>query len=610
MIHYEVSIARPNDHFFQIKIRFTPTSANAKSCRIRLPSWIPGSYMVRDFARQVRGLQVFCSSIGGHASKRQATPVRPLDKDSWEFAITPSCSEVAIRYEVYAFDNSVRTAYLDQYRGFFNASSLLFAVEGAEAQPCEVLLTKPSGMISRDGGRVKLATGLSPVKLDRDGFGTYAARDYDELIDCPVEISAFEEFSFKAGGAQHRFTLSGSLGEYTDLARLRHDVQRICQTQCAFFEPETQKAPFKHYSFMLSVLGNGYGGLEHRNSTALICSRRDLDPNNSEYQTLLGLISHEYFHSWNVKRIKPQVFAPYQLQQENYTRLLWLFEGFTSYYDDLLALRSGAITQAQYLDALGKTIGQVHNAAGRHFQSLGESSFFAWTKYYKQDENSPNSIVSYYAKGALVALCLDLEIRHQSKHRKSLDDVMRLLWQKLGRQFDRQGYGLAEDTFPDFVQEACGLNLREQIQRWTETTEELPLESLLATAAVSLESKEVDSLESLWGAKYRVGPQGIEVTQVRSGSIAEASGLAMGDHVIALHRHKVSEALLSSALKRGGSLDLQVFRSEVLLDLKLKIEEAHQKVRLKTWSLRPMVRPNAVARRGLLAWLGKTSDKK
>lgn len=613
---YEISVANVRTHFFQIRFAFIKTGDQTL---LRLPAWIPGSYMIRDFSRHIRGFEVRCkfkdlaqsARTGASASVHVMLNACELDKDTWAIDTSKVDTNASIiaTYEVYAFDRSVRTAYLDHERAFLNASSLLMYVVGAENLACEITLLRPTGI-----ARAKLATGLEPIKVDKAGFGRYLARNYDELIDCPVEMAAFAEFSFSAGGAQHRFVVTGA--PQSNLSRLAQDVAAICKTQCEFFEPISKKAPFRHYIFMLNVLGSGYGGLEHRNSTALICSRSDLDPANEGYQTLLGLISHEYFHTWNVKRIKPQAFAPYQLREESYTRLLWVFEGLTSYYDDLLALRSGVFSVQDYLRALGKTITQVLNNSGRHHQSLESSSFFAWTKYYKQDENSPNSIVSYYTKGALVGLCLDLSIRLKSKHRYSLDDVMRLLWQKYGRDFDLAGRGLAEGEFSRVVTEACGLDMKREIKAWTQGMGELPLQALLATFGITLTLENLSTLESLLGAKFKTTGLGLEIVQVKSDSSAERAGLASGDTILSCNSVRVTEDGLSSAIRNlnarpstaakktqsvNKDIELLVFRSDALISIVLGASST----KLLRTKLEAAVRPNQPARHAQLAWLGQ-----
>ncbi len=609
-LHYLVQAKNPKNHFFQVTVRWKATQHETL---FKLPSWIPGSYMIRDFARHIRSMQASLDIPSGKGKSRNVAPqvliVREIDKDTWmvDSSAHPVGATITLQYEVYAFDRSVRTAYLDDARAFFNASSLLVCPVGFESSACELTVSAPQGIQS-----ARLATGLRSKKIDRLGFGQYIAKDYDELIDCPVEIADFTEFSFQAAGAKHRFVITGR--QPGDLKQLAKDVAAICQAVNKMFEPKTELAPFKHYVFMLNVLGNGYGGLEHRNSTALICSQADLELGSEGYRTLLGLISHEYFHAWNVKRIKPQVFSPYLLDRENYTRLLWIFEGFTSYYDDLLVLRSGAFSVAQYLNALAKTMSQVQNNPGRQHQSLEASSFYAWTKYYKQDENSPNSIVSYYTKGALVALCLDLSIRLATKQRHSLDDVMTYLWQHYGRDFEQQGRGLKEEEFGDLVERVCGLDLRDEIRSWTQSTSELPLKRLLASFGVTLSIESAETLESLLGAKFRSTGLGIEVTQVKSDSAAEQAGLAFGDTILAVNGMRATESNLMGALRTSSSgtakstprrhktlpIDILAFRADALISLTMRNAPP------KSWvvKLEPLVRTKRTERQALSAWLG------
>jgi len=303
---------------------------------------------------------------------------------------------LTLHYEVLASDRSVRTAWLDATRGFFNATSLCLRVHGHEHAAHELHMARPQGHADW-----KLATALTPVKAARHGFGSYHAASYDELADSPVEMGAFQSLRFTACGVPHRLVISGASASL-DSARLVRDVQRICEEEIRFWSADA-RAPYDRYLFLLSVVDEGYGGLEHRSSTALVCGRRDL-PRLDEakapegYTALLGLFSHEYFHAWNVKRMRPKELARYDYTQENYTGLLWFFEGFTSYYDDLLLRRAGLIDQGAYLKLLAKTINQVLQTPGRHVQSVAQASFDAWVRYYRPDENTPATTVSYYTK--------------------------------------------------------------------------------------------------------------------------------------------------------------------------------------------------------------------
>ena len=269
-------------------------------------------------------------------------------------------------------------------------------------------------------------------------FGRFRASNYDALIDHPVEMGRFQVAWFEVGGCRHEVVVTGRAD--VDFGRLVSDLKPICAQEIALFEPRTRQAPVSRYLFLVMAVGDGYGGLEHRSSTALICSRDDLPWTGMQgtpagYQTFLGLAAHEYFHTWHVKRIKPARFAPYDLDGEVYTELLWVFEGFTSYYDDLMLVRSGVIDTQAYLELMEKNIQRVASNPGRKLQSVAASSFDAWIKYYRPDENTLNAVSSYYVKGSLVALCLDLLIRERTGGQKSLDDVMRLLWQRFGRGF-------------------------------------------------------------------------------------------------------------------------------------------------------------------------------
>jgi predicted metalloprotease with PDZ domain len=488
-----------------------------------------------------------------------------------------------VQYTVYAWDLSVRGAHLDETHGFFNGTSVFLAVEGQTHLPCLLDLAPPAGI---EGWKVY--TSLPEARgtagaARRHGFGLYRAPDYDALIDHPVEMGTPQVASFTAHGAEHELVFTGVLPRL-DLARIAHDVQRICETEIAFFEPHSRRAPFldssDRYVFMTMVTGDGYGGLEHRASTALMAARKDLPVKGQTgqgegYRTFLGLVSHEYFHTWNVKRIKPAVFAPYDLSQPGLTRLLWVFEGFTSYYDDLFLLRSGCITNADYLRTLAKTITGVVRAPGRLKQSVAQSSFDAWTRYYKQDENSPNAIVSYYTKGSLVALGLDLTIRSKSGGVKSLDDVMRLLWQRHGRDFYRGApRGMAEDALPALVREATGVDARAFIERYAEGRADVPLQELLAQHGVTMQWKASSNLPSL-DVRTRKQGEAVALASVLEGGAAHKGGLSANDVLVAVDGLRVDAPagleILLSQYRPGDTVTLHVFRRDELRQFRVRL---------------------------------------
>ncbi|TXH89015.1 MAG: M61 family peptidase [Rhodoferax sp.] len=556
-VHYRVECADLHAHLFSVTLTLQRPQAQQT---VRLPVWIPGSYMVREFSKHLQELQ---ASQGG-----KAVALQQLDKCSWQLD-NQADAPLTLRYRVYAFDNSVRTAWLDSARGFFNGTSLLLRCEGFEDQLHELEVAAPDV-----APRWKLATGLEPVKVDREGFGTYRAPDYHALIDCPVETGDFWSGSFTARGVPHRFVVAGAPPTF-DGSQLLADAQKICEAQIDFwhadrsekssalrkFDAGYRPIPFQSYTFLLNAVGDGYGGLEHRNSTALICQRADLPrkasvldakaatPAKSEgYTTLLGLISHEYFHSWNVKQLRPAEFARFDYQQENYTALLWFFEGFTSYYDDLFLRRAGLIDDTTYLKLLTKTLQQVEQTPGQQVQSVAQASFDAWVKYYRQDENTPNATISYYTKGSLVALCLDLTLRKEG--RSTLDDVMRALWERTG------GGPLTEADVAAVLQQLGGRSFAKELRQWVHGTRALPCLTLLEAFGVANKPEAV-SLEQRLGLRTKPAA-GVMVRQVLRGSAAEAAGFCAGDEWLA-----VAPASQPDELWRLASLaDLPLYASE------------------------------------------------
>ena len=518
-IHYAIEAAELHAHLFQVTLTI-PEPAAAQT--VSLPVWIPGSYLVREFSKNLQNLQA--------KQGRRALNLAQRDKCTWEMVCKPGVPLV-MSYQVYAFDNSVRTAWLDGQRGFFNGTSLCLRVHGQEKQPHQLQLHAIHGK-----AKWQAATGLTPVKTDKNGFGLYQAANFDELVDCPVELGTFWSGSFSACGIPHRFVVAGALPSF-DGKRLLADTQKICEAEIRFWHGQGaqagKKAPHKNYLFMLNAVHDGYGGLEHRNSTALICNRADLprqtSPHTNEgYTTLLGLISHEYFHTWNVKQLRPDAFTQYDYAQENYTQLLWFFEGFTSYYDDILLRRVGLIDDAIYIKLLGKTIAQVQQTPGRLVQSVAQSSFDAWVKYYRQDENTPNATVSYYTKGALVALCLDLTLRSEFKAEGlTLDVVMRGLWKRCNAG------PMREQDLLDELQALTGRSWQKEIRAWVHSTQELPLRELLTGQGVDV-SAEIATMAQRLGLRVIEAGGSVHVKVVLRGSAAEKAGLAAGDEWLGL----------------------------------------------------------------------------
>ena len=531
-VHYRVEVLNLHAHLFGITLTITAPAAQQM---LRLPVWIPGSYLIREFAKNLQNL--------GCQQGKKTLAARQTDKATWVVDCVPG-QPLVVHYEVYAFDNSVRTAWLDATRGFFNGTSLCLEVEGQQDQPHVLELVATESI-----AHWSVATGATAQKVNRLGFGSYTSPDYDTLVDCPFEIGPFWSGSFTACGISHRFVVAGAPPSF-DGTKLLADTQAICEAEIRFWHGDVIKnnsgirkkgegsgpIPFKEYVFMLNAIGDGYGGLEHKNSTALICKRADLPrlprttlaPTTHKqpegYTTLLGLISHEYFHTWNVKRLRPAELATYDYTQESYTELLWFFEGFTSYYDDLLLRRAALIDNATYLKLIAKTINGVAQAPGRKVQSVAQASFDAWIKYYRQDENTANATISYYTKGSLVALCLDLTLRSEGK--TTLDAVMRGLWTLC------QGGPMGEQDLLAVLARLGKRSFAPDIARWVHSTADLPVASLIERHGVQIHH-EPDQVAQQLGLRVKESG-GLFIQQVLRGGVAEKAGFASGDEWIAV----------------------------------------------------------------------------
>lgn len=555
-----------NSHTYKIRLSFTATTGHQE---LKLPVWIPGSYMVREFSKQI----ISVNSVNSNHTISQTS------KNGWNISGLNIGSLVEIDYLVYAYEYGIRTAFLDFNRGYFNPTSVCLAVAGNESSPHTVTFDElPANW--------QVATGLKNIA------GTsYVASNYDELIDSPFELGKFEKITFNVAGVPHYLVLSGVIPEF-DRERIIADMAKICEFQIKMFGGT---APHDDYTFILNLSGEIYTGLEHRNSTLLMAPYYALPnlakTNDTDYHKLMGLISHEFFHTWNVKRIKPKVFTPYNLDQENYTKLLWWFEGVTSYYDDLVLYRTGVITQEQYLQLIVDALNNVYKFAGVKVQSLANSSLTSWIKYYRQDENSPNSIVSYYVKGSLVALCLDLLIRKNSDH--SLDNVMLHLY----KEWCANPVGVGEDEIPSLIKAATGVDLSNFIHLATETTADISFTEIFADYGLDLILRQAtnhqdngkyikdkvepnnSTFKADLGVKLDKQALGYLVKNVYKDSSGEENGFAAGDLLIAINDVKLTNPERQLAFyKSGETIKITIFRQEQLLNLNVKLEASNIKL--------------------------------
>lgn len=541
MLHYQIEFDDYRQHLIHVTLRFlaNPTQVLA------LPTWIPGSYLIREFSKHIEAVKAYDEA--GRILK-----IQKFEKNKWRLFNTDH-ELITVEYDVYAYDLSVRGAYVDQTRLYVNPACACLGLEGQEDKAIEVEVFLPNEL-----KHFQLATGLAAKSLVKGRY-TLKAKNYAELIDAPFELAEQTRFSFDAAGIPHEFVVSGK--HAMNAARMQQDLEKICATEIAMFG----SAPFQDYTFMTMATGNSYGGLEHPNSTSLITPRDDLPKANEpeepskEYQRFLGLCSHEYFHSWLVKFIRPDSFVNYDLNREGYTSLLWIFEGFTSYYDDLILLRSGVVNQESYIALLKAQIDRYLQNPGRAIQTVAESSFDAWVKFYRQDENSNHAGTSYYNKGCLVALCLDLGLRLRGS---SLDELMRKLYDNA-----QQGIQVHERTIYELCQELTGDSWAEQINHLINTTEELPLDQLFPEFGLSYSLKNDKRLPL--GLKLADKSEGVLVQAARRDGQAAQAGLSAHDVIIAIDGLKASSKLIEQYAKQSGSFTIHAFRRDELMQFEV-----------------------------------------
>ena len=573
-IEYTLSFKHVGQHLIDVSMTFIAQSQQ----ELWLPVWVPGSYLIREFARHVSAITATVLNQSAHQTTRHIH-VEKITKNRWRLNCVAG-ERIVVHYQVYAFDLSVRGAYLDHTRAYANPACVCLAVAGQEQRAIQ--LTIHSGQVFANQP-IACSMPLSKAiqHTENNSIHHYSTTNYDDLIDHPFEIAEQSVSNFEVNGIPHSLTISGR--HRTHMARLTTDLAKICRYEIDFFG----SAPFQNYLFMVMATGSSYGGLEHQNCTSLITPREDLPHGNeaeqpsTAYRRFLGLCSHEYFHAWMIKFVRPQEFAVLDLEREVYTRMLWVFEGFTSYYDDLILYRSGVIDRAAYLELLAEQITRYRQNAGREHQSVSDSSFDAWIKYYRPDENSQNATTSYYNKGALIGLCLDLTLRERGS---SLDAVMRQLF-----QLAQQGQSLTANTIPEICEKLIGDRLNDFWLNYVEGTTELPLETLLDAVGVQTKTEQKNWL---FGLKTTESAQGLVIQQVLRDSVGAHAGLSAHDTLIAIDGIRATTALLThwadaagfhakTCADTGALLTCHVFRRDELMAFQIEpVASAIQTIRL------------------------------
>ncbi len=570
-IRYTISMLHPETHRFQLTVEVR--GWEGAHADLVLPAWTPGSYLIREFARHVEGFRA-------ETLDSAPLPVTRLSKAAWRVE-TGGERSFRARYEVYANELTVRTSHLDATHGYFNGANVFTYLDGYKEQPVTLRIEAPEGW-------------HASIALPQDDKGHYQAATYDILVDSPGEVGTHRVLHFEALGKPHEVALWGTGNE--DEGALRRDLKQVVEGVAEMFGSEL---PYERYLFIVHLGDRLSGGLEHRDSTTLAVDRWTFEP-RSEYEKFLRLAVHEFFHVWNVKRIRPHNLGPFDYTQEVYTPLLWVMEGFTTYYDVILLRRAGFISERRCLDMLAERIGSYRQQPGRLVQSLEESSLTAWTKFYRQDENYINTGISYYVKGGLVALMLDLGIRARTESRKSLDDVLRYLWQEYGRR----DVGFTGEQFEQAVTRVGEIEFEPYLRRFLRGVEELPLEEAVERAGLRLDSRAKEGGPRGWtGLLLKSDSGGVVVKNVLRDSPAEAGGLMVGDRLLAIDGYEIrDEKFLTARLREreaGERITLHLFRYGLLMERSIVLGEAPP----ESVTLRPVENPSPLQRRIYESWL-------
>jgi predicted metalloprotease with PDZ domain len=573
-ISFTVSMSKPYTHLLEVEMRVRAERLPAE-LNLIMPVWSPGSYLIREFER---GVQDF--AVADSASARMLA-WQKTNKNTWRVE-TSGARELRVTYRVYANDLSVRTNDLDDRHAYWNNVALLMYPEGS--------LRSSATLTVVPFGDWKVATGLPPVAGKQN---TFRAENFDILYDSPVEVSNFKVVSFEVRGVPHRVVIDGE-GNY-DLERMRRDVKRVVEAEVAMMG----EIPYHDYTFLLHSAYKNDGGLEHLNSTSLIVERNSFHT-EADWTDFLSLVAHEFFHLWNVKRIRPDALGPFDYTKENYTRLLWVAEGITQYYAPLTLRRAGLISDEEYLRTVSGDIQDLQNTPGRLLMSAEEASFDAWIKYYRPDENANNSQVSYYTKGALLGLLLDLEIRKNSKGAKSLDDVMRYLY----AEFYKKNRNYTPEDFQRACELMAGTSLNNFFSRFVRGREELDYNASLNAVGLQLgEDTTKPPAERVYlGANIAQEGDRLMVKTVASGSPAYDQGLNTGDQMVALDGQRVNQQSFLARLaekQAGDTLNLTIFRDDELRTLTVKLG----KRTVTDYRIFPVKQPTPEQIRLYRAWL-------
>ena len=544
-ISYKINMSEPHTHYFEVEM--TIKNYDKDFIDFQLPVWAPGSYLVREFSKSIENFQAYSNS--------ENLSFELVNKNTWRVA--NKNKNVTIKYKVYAFEMSVRTSFLDADHGYINGTSIFMFVEDLKELPVSLSINPYVEW-------KKITTALKS-----SGNNVYTAENYDVFVDAPIEIGNHQTFEFEADGIPHTVAVFGE-GNFS-VDSLKKDMKKIAESCTKVFGEN----PNKDYTFIVHNLSNSSGGLEHLNSTTLQVERWSYAP-TSNYQRFLSLVAHEYFHLWNVKRLRPKNLGPFDYNHECYTELLWVSEGFTSYYDELLLQRTGYYDNETYLKKLAENITGVENQPGNNVQPVSEASFNAWIKAYRRNENSYNTTISYYPKGAILGLLVDLEIIKATNGSKNLDDLMQVMYSKYFKELDQ---GFTEENIKVEIENLLGYNLDLFFNEYVNGTKTIDYNKYFSYVGLELSNQPLKSGDKInFGAKLSNNEGKLIVKSVVRGTPAYKFGINAKDEIIAINNYRVDYNTFDKVLNQyalDDNIEVTVTRDGVVRNLNIKLEEAN-----------------------------------
>ena len=572
-IFYQVAMPQPNSHLFEVTLKVS--NWQQEKLDLKMPVWTPGSYLVREYAKNIQDF------VAENGSSKKPLSSQKISKNNWQID-TNNCQNITVNYRVFANELTVRTNHLDATHGYFNGAALFFFIPGLEEQAIKIKIVPPQP-------DWQVITTLDALN---DEENTFVAKDFDTLVDTPVEIGIHQLYEFKVLDKPHQLAIWGEGN--ADAQKIIADTQKIIEVEADLYGG----LPYDKYLFLLHLSGSGYGGLEHKDSCSLNYPRFGFK-NKDKYNRFMQLVAHEFFHLWNVKRIRPQALEKFDYEGENYTTSLWFSEGTTSYYDILIPLRAKIYNRKTCLENFSKDITKYLNIPGRNIQPLGESSFDAWIKLYRRDANSDNNQISYYLKGELVSLLLDLLIRAKHNNKRSLDDVMVRMWEEFGRE----EIGFSPEQLQAVIESVAAEDLSDFFYKYIYTTAELPFDEYLEPFGLKLKAIAQEEPVPNLGIKVQ-SENGQEVIKfVEANSPSAIAGIDPGDILLAINGFRVTAESLSDRLKDyqvGDTIRVTVFHQDELKTLSVRLEAPQP----SSYELVSTENASSAQQQNLSAWLG------